>query len=398
MGTVLDVLLHPFITLWRRSAAASWRRLPYPEDEPEAHSPGPDADRILLLGGSIAVGYGVLSHEIALGGSVARRVGELTTRGTLVKIVAKPGFSLDDAPNLLEALRISRFDAVVLAFGGVDAPTLLSPRRWRRSLDSVLDHIRALEVAGVQVFVLGVPNVISKSKPYSALANRRVVQFNEASLTACQGRSATTFLPISNGAPARGPRDRGAYGIWALEIAAPIAEALNANALCPVELEPQDEALRQSAVDGMGIPDQEASLALSVMLTSARQLFGVAGAAVNLIDGDRQRVLVSSGDAAMDLPRDESLCNFTVQTNDVMVVGDALHDRRYRDLTWTFAQRGFRFYAGFPLEAPEGERVGALCIIDPNPREFSTADSTLLRELALRAQAILWGRTRVNSG
>ena len=396
MGTVLDALLHPFVTLWRRSAAASWRRLPYPDGEPEAHSPGPDADRVLLLGGSIAVGYGVLSHDLALGGNLARRIGELTTRGTLVKIAAKPGRSLADAPTLLDALKISRFDAVVVAFGGVDAPTFMTPQRWRRDLVSLLEHIHSLEVAGLQVFVLGIPDVSTKNRAYATLANRRIAQFNAGSGAACDALEDTTFLPISNGAPARGPRGRDAYGIWALEIAVPIAERLNANALCPVELEPQDETLRQAAVARMSAPTGADSIELSQVLTSAKQLFGVAGAAVNIIDGDRQRVLAASGGTAPDLPREESLCNFTVQTNDVMVIGDALRDRRYRDVTWTFAERGFRFYAGFPIEAPDGERVGALCIVDREPREFSTADSTLLRELALQAQAILWA-PHVNS-
>jgi GAF domain-containing protein len=49
-----------------------------------------------------------------------------------------------------------------------------------------------------------------------------------------------------------------------------------------------------------------------------------------------------------------------------------------------------RFYAGYPIEAPNGQRVGALCIVDTKPRRFSRKEAELLRELALRVQTLLW--------
>jgi GAF domain-containing protein len=49
-----------------------------------------------------------------------------------------------------------------------------------------------------------------------------------------------------------------------------------------------------------------------------------------------------------------------------------------------------RFYAGYPLEAPDGRRVGALCIVDTSPRSFSKREAALLRGLTLRVQHELW--------
>ena len=40
-----------------------------------------------------------------------------------------------------------------------------------------------------------------------------------------------------------------------------------------------------------------------------------------------------------------------------------------------------RFYAGYPLEAPDGSRVGTLCVIDDKPREVSRDQLQTLREL-----------------
>ena len=40
-----------------------------------------------------------------------------------------------------------------------------------------------------------------------------------------------------------------------------------------------------------------------------------------------------------------------------------------------------RFYAGYPLSAPDGSKVGTLCVIDREPRELSDEDMKLLEEL-----------------
>jgi len=39
-------------------------------------------------------------------------------------------------------------------------------------------------------------------------------------------------------------------------------------------------------------------------------------------------------------------------------------------------------------------RVGALCVVDTKPRRFSTAEASLLRDLALQVQGALWAAAR----
>lgn len=64
-------------------------------------------------------------------------------------------------------------------------------------------------------------------------------------------------------------------------------------------------------------------------------------------------------------------------------------DPRIAETTWASGEE-FRFYAGYPIESPDGQRIGALCIVDTKPRHFGPQDATLLRELTLRVQALLW--------
>ena len=40
-----------------------------------------------------------------------------------------------------------------------------------------------------------------------------------------------------------------------------------------------------------------------------------------------------------------------------------------------------RFYAGYPLKAPDGHKVGTLCVIDTEPRDIADDDLNTLRQL-----------------
>jgi GAF domain-containing protein len=72
------------------------------------------------------------------------------------------------------------------------------------------------------------------------------------------------------------------------------------------------------------------------------------------------------------------------------VIEDASLDTRYADYSVVAGEPGVRFYAGYPIESPDGQRVGALCIMDTEPRHVTPGNAVLLRSLAQRVQAHLW--------
>lgn len=389
MNTVLQALLHPIVTLWRAVSAGSWRRLPSPSGEPLVHAPGPNADRLLLVGGGIAVGFGVLSHELALGGHLARRLSELTRRGVSLNIHADPDLTLDDLPGILANTHVSRFDALVLAFGGAESATLTSARSWRRELEDALVAIDDLAIVDLHVFVVGVPPLTLIRGVYGSVARRCVTTLNEQSVLACASRPTTTFVDLAeDGSPASRVLSRASYNLWADQIARQMADTLTSAAQITTIAETPNETDRQLAVDAMVTPSAAGDVGLGDILRSTQDLFGVATAVVNIIDGQTRRVLLASGEQRESIPREQSLCDATIEGADGLVVRDTHRDIRFSSLP--DGDTAIRFYAGYPLEAPGGERVGALCLLDPQPRDFSESDGILLRELALQAQAILW--------
>jgi hypothetical protein len=147
-----------------------------------------------------------------------------------------------------------------------------------------------------------------------------------------------------------------------------------------------DEVARQRALDELGILDTPPEERFDRVTRLAKQLFGVESAAISLIDRDRQWFKSRQGIDDPETTRDAAFCDFTIQQSSTLNVPNALNDPRFAENPLVTGDPNIRFYAGHPLEAPGGERVGALCVFDPNPRIFSEAEKDLLRDLALWVQ------------
>jgi diguanylate cyclase (GGDEF)-like protein len=113
----------------------------------------------------------------------------------------------------------------------------------------------------------------------------------------------------------------------------------------------------------------------------AKQVFGTPIALVSLVDTDRQWFKSRQGLDAEETPRNISFCGHAILNDKIMVVNDAVDDERFCDNPLVCGDPNIRFYAGYPLSAPDGSRIGTLCIIDRKPHELSKDQLQLLREL-----------------
>ena len=77
------------------------------------------------------------------------------------------------------------------------------------------------------------------------------------------------------------------------------------------------------------------------------------------------------------VPLEASLCSVTVLSGDVLVAADTRRHPWLRDLPPVVTGQ-VGAYLGAPLPAGDGSLVGALCAYDPEPREWSSRDVTLL--------------------
>ena len=130
----------------------------------------------------------------------------------------------------------------------------------------------------------------------------------------------------------------------------------------------------------------------------ARSMFQVPMALLSLTDLGRQCHLAQSGipKDIKEIPRRQTICAHTILcTEDAFVVPDVSSHPQLRDRNLpNFVQ----FYAGVPLITPEGERIGAVCVLDskPRPNGFSREQIQLLKHLSgMAMNALVERRSRL---
>lgn len=144
---------------------------------------------------------------------------------------------------------------------------------------------------------------------------------------------------------------------------------------------PADEFRRLESLRSLKLLDTPAEERFDRVTRLARRVFEVPIALVSLVDADRQWFKSRQGLEATETPRDISFCGHAIVGDRIMVVNDATGDERFCDNPLVCGDPNIRFYAGYPLNAPNGAKIGTLCLIDNEPREMSQEDLKLLREL-----------------
>jgi hypothetical protein len=148
-----------------------------------------------------------------------------------------------------------------------------------------------------------------------------------------------------------------------------------------------DDAVMSSQVEALHalkILDTPQEERFDRIVRLAQQVFGVPMAAVNFIETDRQWTKAQVGLPGLEnTAPDDSMCRHTVRQAETLIVPDTTADPRFRTNRFVTGDTGIRFYAGHPLRAPGGERVGSLCLFDTRPREMNSREQDILVDMAM---------------
>lgn len=384
--SVIDTVLRPVMRAWVAAVVDSViAAIPRPADTPHVHADGHAQERVrvLVLGAGIAAGWGVLSHDLALPGSLARVLAASTGRGVDIDVVADVPMMARHAASRLRAMPLWRYQAIVLTLGINEAVTLTSARRWEADLRQTIDVIRRQVGDGVPIVIAGLQPVRSVSFFNSALgdiADRRATILNRVSERMTAEHPALGFAPLR--APIEPSDDRygepESYRVWAADIADVLVPLLAGT--CSTTDGFRDEPERQAALDNLNL-DAASAEPFDRLVALARRVFGTEAAAFSVIDGDHQWFKACSGFVGGTLPRGEGFCGVTIEHADGLMVPDLAMDDRFQ--SFDLVSRGaVRFYAGYPVTASGGEPVGALCVFDSQPRKAHDVDFAVLRHLA----------------
>jgi hypothetical protein len=401
MLELVHSLTRAVMRTWVHDVVGELSSMPRPLDEPRAHASGLNPDRILVFGNGLAVGWGVVSNSLAIPGELARALSAITGRGVDVDLLADSGLRGATARQALVGHPVSSYDAIVVFIGSSDGLSHTPRAQWRASMAGLIDALVDWTTASTRIVIVAL-QPIRPVPPFDNLLGRMANSYakvlNGITAELCAGRERVRYLVLP---PAGEPETERLgtperYRVWGRYLALHLAPFLNAGAVVEdgaaqaspsprkERMLPQSDEARYRAIDELGILNEERDERIDRIVESARSLFGTRGAAFSLVARDRQWNKSIAGFDVREVPLDISICAVTIREAAPLIVPDARIDPRFSPDSPT------AFYAGYPIESPDGQRIGALCVFDFEPHSPTTVDAAILRDLALQVQHEVW--------
>ncbi|TMW61536.1 hypothetical protein Poli38472_012727 [Pythium oligandrum] len=120
--------------------------------------------------------------------------------------------------------------------------------------------------------------------------------------------------------------------------------------------------------DGHGADKSQVDI-YDTLCDLAAQTLACKFAVVSLIDENRQWFKSAVNVKESEVPRDFSFCEYPVRDRRPLVVMDATRDPRFQHNPFVAGPLGVRFLAGAPLFTVDNQCVGAVCVMDTEPRQ-----------------------------
>lgn len=149
---------------------------------------------------------------------------------------------------------------------------------------------------------------------------------------------------------------------------------------------PAGEAERLETVRRLAIRSEPHQPELDRQMEALAGDFGMPIAFLSVIGEDTQEILGATGlpadlNESRETGRAESICGHVVADRGMYVIPDILKDKRFA-ANPLFRANGWRFYAGTPVIAGDGQVIGSLCVMDTKPGKFTQAQRNKLKRAA----------------
>lgn len=114
----------------------------------------------------------------------------------------------------------------------------------------------------------------------------------------------------------------------------------------------------------------------------AAKVAGTEISLINLIDTFTQWTVSSHGIMINQMPREDSICQYTIGEDEHFEVKDLSVDPRFQHRFYVKGDPKLKYYFGVPLVAGDGLNIGALCVVDKNARVIDPEKAELLKIIA----------------
>lgn len=152
---------------------------------------------------------------------------------------------------------------------------------------------------------------------------------------------------------------------------------------------PSNENERLANLRSYQILDTPPSPRFDQLVELAAEICQMPMSLVTLIDAERQWFKARVGIDVDETPRELAFCAHAILDPEPLIIPDATQDARFEDNAFVLNDPQVRFYAGIPLQSPQGYALGTLCVVDMKPRELTPFQLSVLKRLAAQAMDML---------
>ncbi len=147
-------------------------------------------------------------------------------------------------------------------------------------------------------------------------------------------------------------------------------------------LQPKDELERLISLTEYDLDYADLSHNFEDLVQLAAKVSGTSISLFNLIDSYTQWSVSQFGLDIEQMPREESVCQYTILEKDHFEVKDLSADQRFSEKFYVQQPLSLRYYFGVPLTTKDGQNIGALCVLDKEEKTISPEKIELLKLIA----------------
>ncbi len=149
----------------------------------------------------------------------------------------------------------------------------------------------------------------------------------------------------------------------------------------------EQEYRRIQCVSGLDLDYDQLQEELGSYTRLAAAIAGTKIALINILDMQRQWSVSRHNTDLRHLPREQTVCQYTIMNNTPYEIKRLDRDARFKNLDYV-TENGvlkLKYYIGIPLQMESGENIGALCMLDKEEKVLSTE---VIDQLKIIAQQI----------
>ena len=155
-------------------------------------------------------------------------------------------------------------------------------------------------------------------------------------------------------------------------------------------LEPQNELQRLKDLFSYSILDTLPEEDYNNLTALAAEICGTPFSLITLLDDKRQWFKSHHGLDLTEAPKEFAFCMHAIlDPSNVFIIEDAREDERFSANPFVTGAPHVKFYAGVPLNTPQGFPLGTLCVLDSQPRKLNASQIRSLQILTKQAMNLM---------